>query len=518
LVRWVKKPKAYLPKTRMPDFSLSDEHTLAISAYLLSQSEKDYKSPYTYKGGDPEKGKKLFESVGCLACHEVQGKGEAFGPELTRIGMKVNPDWLVSWITDPYYYNRNSKMPDLRLSEDQAQHIAAYLLQFSSKKEIPGLEARLRDPRNIEMGERLVRKRGCFACHDIHGMEKEGRIAPELSSFGSKQTRELEFGDNVHIPHNWESWTRTKLKNPSAYRTERILDKMPNFALSDDEIEALVVLLRGFNGLYIPERFKKNYSKDELTIERGRRLIERFNCRGCHVVEGTGGVIQKYLKSKAQYPPPLVMGDYQVGERIKGSWLFSFLKNPTPVRKWIKVRMPQFSLTDDEVRDLTAYFELMAPISTTYEDNVHLEKDLQVLNKGVSIVNYMDCGKCHDDGAKGIDFSIASKRLRQNWITKWLKETRSLIPWTPMPNHWPKEGDSYTIPTKFRELKTVDNGNVDTVAGLIRDFIVSYDNPDINFDLVLGEEPEEGGDGEEASAEEDGGDDEESDEEEEEEL
>ena len=60
--------------------------------------------------------------------------------------------------------------------------------------------------------------------------KKRDRIAPELSAFGRKMTSELEYGDS-HIPHTWEAWARTKLKKPDSFRTERVLDKMPNFGL-----------------------------------------------------------------------------------------------------------------------------------------------------------------------------------------------------------------------------------------------------------------------------------------------
>ena len=60
----------------------------------------------------------------------------------------------------------------------------------------------------------------------------------------------------------------------------------------------------------------------------------------------------------------------------------------------------------------------------------------------------MECGNCHDDGEKGIDFSIASQRLRKNWIPKWLKDTRELIPSTRMPSHWVKKGEKYEKVTK----------------------------------------------------------------------
>ena len=118
------------------------------------------------------------------------------------------------------------------------------------------------------------------------------------------------------------------------------------------------------------------------------------------------------------------------------------------------------------------------------------------------MVNYMDCGRCHDDGQKGIEFSLASQRLRQNWIPKWLKDTRALIPWTPMPSHWVKAGDEYNVPTKFDEIKTV--GDVDTQVGTLKDLIIAYNTVELDFDVSLGEgEDEDGGEDEGDEDEED---------------
>ena len=167
----------------MPFFSISDDQTLAISAYLWDVSEKGYQVAEKFQGGDPTKGKKLFEMVGCQACHKVNGNGELFGPDLTRIGQKVNPDWLVSWIKNPDEYNPESIMPNLRLTLEQASDIAAYLLQFDQKRPQEGVEEQLNNPELVKLGETLVRRRGCFACHNIKGMEKEGRIAPETDRF-----------------------------------------------------------------------------------------------------------------------------------------------------------------------------------------------------------------------------------------------------------------------------------------------------------------------------------------------
>jgi len=482
LFDWIKDPKKYLPDTRMPNFNLNDEDALAITAYLMDSSDKTFKFDNKFKEGSAENGKKLFESVGCYACHKFKGKGETFGPDLTNVGNKVRSKWLINWISLPHTYNDKSRMPNLRISYDDAADISAFLLKGKTRVRDRQLEKKVRDPELVKAGKLLVSRRGCFACHDINGMESMGRIAPELSSFGRKMIVELEFGD-THIPHTWESWVRTKLKKPDSFRTERVLDKMPNFNLTDDEIDALVVLLKGFNGSKVPVRYQKVLNPKEKIIEKGRRLITKYNCRGCHSVEGKGGDIQKYLNGNHLYPPPLEDGAYHVCERIKASWLFSFLKNPTPVRTWVKVKMPTFFFTDEEVRDLTAYFEALSPESIKYESDIHRSKPKEAIENGVKAVNYMDCGKCHDDGAKGIDFSIAGARLKQDWIPKWLENTRELIPWTKMPNHWDKKDGKLVVKTKFPELKKL--GTVDQQAGAIRDYIVSINTADVDNTLNL---------------------------------
>lgn len=53
--------------------------------------------------GDPANGEKIFarETVGCATCHQVNGKGVDFGPNLSGIGGKLGRDALVEAILDP---------------------------------------------------------------------------------------------------------------------------------------------------------------------------------------------------------------------------------------------------------------------------------------------------------------------------------------------------------------------------------------------------------------------------------
>ena len=109
-----------------------------------------------------------------------------------------------------------------------------------------GIEEKLADAKNIKRGESLVRKWGCFGCHDIKGMEKESRIGAELTTFGSKTVEELSFGNRTDIKNTWDDWTYNKLKSPRGYATERIEQLMPQFDLADEDIKALRMLLGGF--------------------------------------------------------------------------------------------------------------------------------------------------------------------------------------------------------------------------------------------------------------------------------
>jgi putative heme-binding domain-containing protein len=52
--------------------------------------------------GDAEKGKALFAGKAtCATCHQVQGQGVNFGPDLTQVGTKLGKDALYESILDP---------------------------------------------------------------------------------------------------------------------------------------------------------------------------------------------------------------------------------------------------------------------------------------------------------------------------------------------------------------------------------------------------------------------------------
>ncbi|GAB1692891.1 c-type cytochrome [Krasilnikovia sp. M28-CT-15] len=94
--------------------------------------------PTEVPDGDPGRGATLITRYGCGACHTVPGVNGAdglVGPPLTRFGSRsyiagelVNsgPN-LQRWIQDPQAVEPGTAMPDLHVTPQDAQDIAAYL-------------------------------------------------------------------------------------------------------------------------------------------------------------------------------------------------------------------------------------------------------------------------------------------------------------------------------------------------------------------------------------------------------
>jgi cytochrome c2/cytochrome c553 len=211
----------------------------AIAEYLMASSkgiEPAPSPPGATEKPSAERGKRLFQIHGCLACHKHADfpAGQAtHGPDLSRLGAKLGTPagqaWLVSWLRDPVRHAPRTIMPNPLLAPegktDPAADVAAYLLASSSRQPEPRAEIaeddldalgrlylgkaspqgdsaepaapRSRDEKLRYVGRRAIRKRGCFGCHDIPGFEDAQPIGPALTGWGRKQESLLAF-EQVH--------------------------------------------------------------------------------------------------------------------------------------------------------------------------------------------------------------------------------------------------------------------------------------------------------------------------------
>jgi len=488
MVRWIENPHKFRPRTRMPNFDLRQDDATAIAAYLWSLSKEEgdkwtqeHPLPAGFREGDANeaaKGKKLVESIGCKGCHgfaegeftTVLGKEKDLVPNLKDVASKVGPQWVYHWIKNPRGYSPDTRMPSLRLTDDEAMAITTYLMTLGGKPEaIAGIQEKFADPNNIKRGESLVRKWGCFGCHDIKGMEKESRVGVELTTFGSKTLEELFFGNRTDIKETWDDWTYNKLKTPRIYATERVEQLMPQFNLADEDIRALRLLLSGFRERKVGKRYQANQGDRVVQVVEGRRLMHQYNCIGCHEIEVRGGFIRKYYQENPTLAPPILNGE---GEKVQSNWFFSFLKSPVPIRPWLALRMPTFGFSGEHTNQLIDYFNGLSKVEIPFayfNDKTVPPDYLDAARKLVS-KDYFNCFSCHQQGDKkpegppegwAPDLTLARQRLNPNWVIKWLHDPQKVQPGTKMPSFYPARPDD------------ILGGKEDPQIQALRDYIMS---------------------------------------------
>ena len=488
LLRWVKEPRKYLSNTKMPSFEFNDQESLAIAAYLWSSSDKPL---YTMPDGaiDPEevreKGKALIEVIGCRGCHKLEetpawkiaaegGLARDFAPNLYQVANKIKEGWLFNWVQNPRQYLPKTRMPNLRLTPGEAQFISAYMMTLGDKEEKAGIEDQLKDKGLIGQGRKLIIDYGCYGCHDIKGMEKQPKFGTELTIFGEKKAAELEFGYVTDIDLTWSDWVTTKLKEPRKFATERIKLKMPNFHLTDKEILALKVFLKSLTGETVPLSYVQVLSDTKSNIEQGRQMVQRYNCQGCHQIEGKDSKIVAYYESRHLAPPPL---DGE-GDRVQPRWLYNFLMKPITMRPWLQVRMPTFPFTDKEVLSLVRYFGSIDKQERPYifVDAEGVPKENIEIGKLLASKKYFNCFKCHQQGQKppeeeeeaswSIDLVLGKDRLNPDWIVKFLKDPKKINDRTKMPSFFF---------AKDAGPEEVLQGDEEKQIQVLRDFLLTLD-------------------------------------------
>lgn len=151
-------------------------------------------------------------------------------------------------------------------------------------------------------------------------------------------------------------------------------------------------------------------------------------------------------------PPPL---DHE-GAKVQTDWLHDFLMDPTAIRPAVVLRMPNFHMSSDEASKLVDYFAAKSNSEFPYEYNLRRRRgyiaELEqshpaLLNDAMKIVtngNY--CVKCHSLGdyqvhgsPKGLGPNLDQvyRRLRPDYLRRWLANPQRTLPYTSMPVNIP---------------------------------------------------------------------------------
>jgi len=443
---WLKDPQAYAASATMPNFLFSNDDARDISAFLMANSTVlagDTIALPQKAAADPTAGPSLYGASFCASCHAVQNAagnlvGGDVGPELTRVGNKVKPEWLQAWLRNPRGYDARTAMPHYRFDEQQVVTLSAFLLAKTDSDFLVTVHLEPATPEEIAHGKRLVIDYGCASCHEITGIRKPENFAPELSRIGSKAIPQLIFLPGM--AHTLPDYISGKLRNPRAFASGL---KMPKYSFSEPQIDAITTAMLSLNerARTLPLSLTVAATPESTYEPAGKagQLMHDLACFSCHRINGHGGDMAPDLTWE--------------GSSVQRAWLQDFLKNPNTLRPALIRRMPKFNLSNGEINELTDYILTVYQSPAIDRDSMPLSgyPPVQVEEGRQLFYSEYSCQACHildsktDKGYIGPTLTQVGSRLSAAWVYSWLKNPQGLRPGSIEPNRNMSDEDARSL-------------------------------------------------------------------------
>ncbi|MFN3522675.1 MAG: c-type cytochrome [Phenylobacterium sp.] len=118
--------------------------TAALAPFVLTGCDQVATQPQTLAAADPGRGRRLIESVGCGACHDIPGVRwpksrvapplDGFAQRTLIAGRFANqPETLALWVRNAPALAPQTAMPPMPLTEQEARDVAAYLYTLDAR-------------------------------------------------------------------------------------------------------------------------------------------------------------------------------------------------------------------------------------------------------------------------------------------------------------------------------------------------------------------------------------------------
>ncbi len=410
--QFIADPHQVKPGTSMPQVmgGLSKQErqstARAIASYLDSQIKRTPEK-LAIESMDIERGRELFHSVGCVACHAPRDRD---GTELLKessiplgdLKSKYPLPGLVAFLKNPRAARPGGRMPNLNLTHWEALDVAGYLLDFSNSRiRLQTTEA------NKELaaeGKKSFEKLGCVRCHSA---------------------------DNARPPADQISFARM---HPERGCLSESPGKWPRYQFTASQKTALRTAI----GQPVPSPSVEQQITTHLAA---------LNCFACHQRNGLGGVANERedyfqttnhnLGPQGRIPPSLT----GIGAKLEPKALRDVLINGQSVRPYMKTRMPQFGEANT------------VPLIRLFEQTDHLppldfgtfQDQKQIHNAGWELAGSggLNCIACHTFQLKpaktmpAMDLTVMGDRLQKRWFYHYLQNPQRFHPGTVMPSFWP---------------------------------------------------------------------------------
>ena len=320
------------------------------------------------------------------------------------------------WILNPKSYLLQTKMPNFRFTENEANAVRAYLLDASElakgEPKPQRITERSLDARWIQEGETIFRMARCISCHLVDG--KGGTIAPDLVNITTK----------VQL-----DWLFDWIKNPRAYQPNT---KMPHYRFTDQEILKIITYLNSLKTSEISSD-DENFAYSSGEVKRGEKLVIEYGCLGCHDRWDKGCWWESRCWPDFSVTSQLRILTLEMWQIFphKGSW-FSQTSNPECLQLRIAQKMPDYGFGIKEAR---AFSTVLLGFTEEHPPELFILKrqpESSYIPPGEfgKLVADLNCLTCHKINGRGGTRAWPSWGSRTNaaWLKKFLSNPTTLRP------------------------------------------------------------------------------------------
>ncbi|MEN9675930.1 MAG: hypothetical protein RIS76_1826 [Verrucomicrobiota bacterium] len=403
LRRFLASPSGVKPGTTMPDVlahlpeAQREDAAKALAHYLATLGRP--KASELPRPDAVERGRKLYHSVGCVACHSPE-KTLSDSVPLGPLAEKYTVASLAAFLERPLDIRPSGRMPDCQLERAEATDLASYLLR-EQKTPPPAFSP---NPLLAVRGKALFAEHRCHACHRTD----EKLAPPVLTAFGKLRA------DEGCLSGTRGAW--------------------PHYPLAENQRALLRAVLSEDAKIWTPA--------EEVSL-----ALAQLNCVACHQRDQLGGVgadRNEYftgsdgnLGEQGRLPPSLT----GVGAKLKTRWLHEVIANGASARPYLHTRMPKFG--PENAGPLVAHLKALDTLPLAVFTRVGESGRPREVGRDLVGSKGFNCIACHtfrqkSTGAiQALDLMTMTERLEENWFHRYLEQPERFSPLTIMPGFWP---------------------------------------------------------------------------------
>ncbi len=274
--------------------------------------------------------------------HLLMGQKKV-GPDLKEARVKIRPEWIPVWLTNPHEWRPTTKMPRFRLDREDVEAISAFIWQSALDVTLPH-----QPPGDPVKGKESFETRGCMGCHAVGEGSKArgGWFAANLTRVGEKD----DYDFLVRWIHNPRERTRpycpyekrdlreedykkqnlpfvfdldhSQCPNDGHELVVEQMTVMPNLRLSWQEARDIASYLMTLKQKEPASYAKAPFLNDPKLKAKGRTLVQFYGCTGCHEIARLEdeGRIGTELTTEGSKPLEQIDFALFVREAKEGGW------------------------------------------------------------------------------------------------------------------------------------------------------------------------------------------------------